>query len=80
MAPRTVRPPQPSIQNLVVDDRFCVNPNAASKDLGAGGVGVVVLEVVALHDTELDFVVLQRLAEQPAAHPGFAQARSAAEA
>ena len=32
MAPRTVRPAQPSIQNLVEDDRFCVNPNAPSKD------------------------------------------------
>ena len=51
MAPRTVRPPQPSIQNLVVDDRFCVNPNAASKALGSGGVGVVFLEVVTLHDS-----------------------------
>ena len=55
-------------------------PECALEGLGSGGVGVVFLEVVTLHDTELDLVVLQGLSEQPPAHSGFAQARSAAEA
>ena len=55
-------------------------PECALEGLGSGGVGVVLLEVVALHDAELDLVVLQRLSEQPPAHSGFAQGRSAAEA
>ena len=55
-------------------------PECGIEGLGSGGVGVVLLEVVTLHDAELDLVVLQGLSEQPPAHSGFAQARSAAEA
>ena len=55
-------------------------PECGLEALGSGGVGVVFLEVVTLHDTELELVVLQGLSEQPPAHSGFAQARSAAEA
>ena len=55
-------------------------PERALEGLGPGGVGVVLLEVVTLHDTELDRAALQGLSEQPSAHSGLAQARSAAEA
>ena len=53
IAPSTVRPPHPRIQTLVPRRQRRRRADSCLERLRAGGVGVVALIVVALHDGEL---------------------------